>query len=735
MITNKKTVITFLIFDFSKGKFMQLQSSLPTLLSLLFLFNAQHIHAQIQSSAKSSSGTEIDWISPVEGTSFSEGDELSVEVGATDNGRVSKVRLYLDGRFVRQENIADYEWDSNKDSELSNLAVGPHTLRAEVTDNDDNVTTSSINFTVEAPDHGTNISWVSPIDGAAFIEGYALSVEVGATDNDGIANVMLYLNDHFVRQENSADYEWDSYKDSELANLAVGPHTLRAEVTDNDDNVTTSSINFTVEAPDHGTNISWVSPIDGAAFIEGYALSVEVGATDNDGIANVMLYLNDHFVRQENSADYEWDSYKDSELANLADGPHTLRAEVTDDDDNVTTSSINFTVEASDAQETPGTEETPDLEGFPRLDTRFYVPTDIIEGSFNGEYSVSAGDRIMIKNGVYSPGDVRFKGAGTANNPAIFYAETAGKVYFEGEVHFEISGAYITLEGFNFDGNEYEGDPAGYVFRFEDCTGCRLTNSQLVKYTTNDGSKNYEVVINSNGVLIDYNNFAEKGGSIQFNVEASSSSKNNVFRANYWGNTPDGSSLIRMGISSSQEHDTHNLVEYNYFDEVTVDDAELLSIKSGSNVIRKNTLINIGKPIVLRHGKGNEVSGNYITGSSCIRIIDSEHLIKNNYCDSQSYSLNFQYGDSDSHYNLPVESAIVEGNIFKGGKIYASKTKYPDEPEGIELIDNIFDNADIDLDDDMYEETDSTFTSNYEVPEVPVSRDQVGATYGISRNY
>ncbi|MFT6265777.1 MAG: hypothetical protein ACJAWS_001927, partial [Oleiphilaceae bacterium] len=391
MITNKKTVITFLIFDFSKGKFMQLQSSLPTLLSLLFLFNAQHIHAQIQSSAKSSSGTEIDWISPVEGTSFSEGDELSVEVGATDNGRVSKVRLYLDGRFVRQENIADYEWDSNKDSELSNLAVGPHTLRAEVTDNDDNVTTSSINFTVEAPDHGTNISWVSPIDGAAFIEGYALSVEVGATDNDGIANVMLYLNDHFVRQENSADYEWDSYKDSELANLAVGPHTLRAEVTDNDDNVTTSSINFTVEAPDHGTNISWVSPIDGAAFIEGYALSVEVGATDNDGIANVMLYLNDHFVRQENSADYEWDSYKDSELANLADGPHTLRAEVTDDDDNVTTSSINFTVEASDAQ------ETPDLEGFPRLDTRFYVPTDIIEGSFNGEYSVSAGDRIMIK--------------------------------------------------------------------------------------------------------------------------------------------------------------------------------------------------------------------------------------------------------------------------------------------------------------------------------------------------
>jgi hypothetical protein len=631
MITNKKTVITFLIFDFSKGKFMQLQSSLPTLLSLLFLFNAQHIHAQIQSSAKSSSGTEIDWISPVEGTSFSEGDELSVEVGATDNGRVSKVRLYLDGRFVRQENIADYEWDSNKDSELSNLAVGPHTLRAEVTDNDDNVTTSSINFTVEAPDHGTNISWVSPIDGAAFIEGYALSVEVGATDNDGIANVMLYLNDHFVRQENSADYEWDSYKDSELANLA--------------------------------------------------------------------------------------------------DGPHTLRAEVTDDDDNVTTSSINFTVEASDAQ------ETPDLEGFPRLDTRFYVPTDIIEGSFNGEYSVSAGDRIMIKNGVYSPGDVRFKGAGTANNPAIFYAETAGKVYFEGEVHFEISGAYITLEGFNFDGNEYEGDPAGYVFRFEDCTGCRLTNSQLVKYTTNDGSKNYEVVINSNGVLIDYNNFAEKGGSIQFNVEASSSSKNNVFRANYWGNTPDGSSLIRMGISSSQEHDTHNLVEYNYFDEVTVDDAELLSIKSGSNVIRKNTLINIGKPIVLRHGKGNEVSGNYITGSSCIRIIDSEHLIKNNYCDSESYSLNFQYGDSDSHYNLPVESAIVEGNIFKGGKIYASKTKYPDEPEGIELIDNIFDNADIDLDDDMYEETDSTFTSNYEVPEVPVSRDQVGATYGISRNY
>jgi hypothetical protein len=98
------------------------------------------------------SGTEIDWISPVEGASFSEADELYVELGATDNGSISNVRLYLDDHFVRQENIADYEWDSYKDSELANLAVSPHRLRAEVTDDDDNVTTSSINFTVEASD-------------------------------------------------------------------------------------------------------------------------------------------------------------------------------------------------------------------------------------------------------------------------------------------------------------------------------------------------------------------------------------------------------------------------------------------------------------------------------------------------------------------------------------------------------------------------------------------------------
>lgn len=700
--------------------------------------------------------TDIDWISPSNGEVYFVGDDLSVEVGAYNNNGIANVKLFLDNHFVRQENTADYEWDSNKDSKLANLTIGTHTLRAEVTDNKNNITTSSINIFVEQPNNSSNIKWVIPTDGSVITDDDPIYVEVDATDNDGVDNVKLYIDNQFIRQENTADYEWNSIKDEVLANLSAGLHTLKAEVTDNNGNITSSNIHFTIETSKVSTNISWITPSDGDVLSVGDPLSVEVGATNKNGIDNVKLYLDGQFVRQENNAAYEWDTTKDSELANISVGPHTLTAEVTDNDFNVTTSSINFSVDPANSvpnptpTQTPITnptntptpsptfppptqEQTPGLENFPRLNTRNFVPTEVISGSFDNEYSVSAGDKIMIKNGVYSPGDVKIMGAGSAENPAIFYAETPGEVYFEGEAHFEISGAYITLEGFNFDGNKYKGDSAGYVLRFEDCNGCRLTNSQLVNYTTNDGSKNYEVVIDSNGVLIDYNNFAEKGGSIQFNVKASSSSKNNIFRANYWGNTPDGSSLIRMGLSSSQEYETHNIIEYNYFDEVTVDDAELLSIKSSSNKIRNNTLINIGKPIVLRHGTGNEVSGNYITGQSCIRIIDSEHVIKNNYCDSESYSLNFQHGDSDSHYNHPVESAIIEGNIFKGGKIYDSKTKYPDAPEGIEFIDNIFDDAYIDLDSDMYTEKGSAYTDNYNVPEIPVSRDQVGASYGISR--
>ncbi|MGR5543374.1 chondroitinase-B domain-containing protein, partial [Vibrio campbellii] len=63
---------------------------------------------------------------------------------------------------------------------------------------------------------------------------------------------------------------------------------------------------------------------------------------------------------------------------------------------------------------------------------------------------------------------------------------------------------------------------------------------------------------------------------------------------------------------------------------------ELISIKSGGNVIGGNTIFESAALISLRHGKANVVDSNVIIGNEKrltggIRIYDEDHVIKNNY--------------------------------------------------------------------------------------------------------
>ncbi|MBN2802130.1 MAG: hypothetical protein JXR91_03450 [Deltaproteobacteria bacterium] len=174
-----------------------------------------------------------------------ETDISYVKVNAADSDGISNVKLYINGVFIRQENVAPYEWSSSKDSKLANLNSGTYTLKAVAADKLGNVKDASI-FVIAGDEIDSDVddpevSFATPLNNDE-VDTNISYVKVNASDSDGISNVKLYINGVFIRQENVTPYEWSSSKDSRLANLNNGTYTLKAVAADTLGNTTEKSI-------------------------------------------------------------------------------------------------------------------------------------------------------------------------------------------------------------------------------------------------------------------------------------------------------------------------------------------------------------------------------------------------------------------------------------------------------------------------------------------------------------
>ncbi|NNL94725.1 MAG: DUF5060 domain-containing protein [Xanthomonadales bacterium] len=114
------------------------------------------------------------FLTPTDGQQFDEGVDLFVEVSASDSdGSVSNVRLYLDGNFVRQENVDPYQWNPTQDPVFAGMAPGNYTLRADATDDDGETTQVSIGIIVNPsnPTVETDHQAIADIPGAGTVTG------------------------------------------------------------------------------------------------------------------------------------------------------------------------------------------------------------------------------------------------------------------------------------------------------------------------------------------------------------------------------------------------------------------------------------------------------------------------------------------------------------------------------------------------------------------------------------
>jgi poly(beta-D-mannuronate) lyase len=109
----------------------------------------------------------------------------------------------------------------------------------------------------------------------------------------------------------------------------------------------------------------------------------------------------------------------------------------------------------------------------------------------------------------------------------------------------------------------------------------------------------------------------------------------------------NGAETIRFGLSGLSMSKGLGIIERNLFVRC-VGENEMLSIKSGSNVIQDNTLLDSpGAQLTLRHGNENIVRRNYLHGTDGIRVFGDRNRVDSNYLEGNTGAIQIGNGDGE----------------------------------------------------------------------------------------
>ncbi len=293
--------------------------------------------------------------------------------------------------------------------------------------------------------------------------------------------------------------------------------------------------------------------------------------------------------------------------------------------------------------------------------------------------SLSPGDEIIWKNGTYTSQSIQFtNGNGTSSNPIILKAETPGGVIFNGESGVEISSDYVILEGFTFTGvgkSNYVQFRKGTSYaNYSKIRNCAFDDLSLATGDENFTKHRWIVLYGTNNSIenCSFLNKKTAGAGIlvelEYNLPITNAVNHQIINNYFYNITPKDdllsnsgdSETIRIGSSGEQTTNANVLVENNYFVEADGEN-EIITNKSSNNQFLHNTFRRCRGSLVLRHGAGARVEGNFFLGenkakSGGIRISDSNHIVVNNYIQDLDNSGSFNNGIT-----------LMGGNTASGG--------------------------------------------------------------------
>jgi poly(beta-D-mannuronate) lyase len=329
--------------------------------------------------------------------------------------------------------------------------------------------------------------------------------------------------------------------------------------------------------------------------------------------------------------------------------------------------------------------------------------------------SAKAGDTIVLRNGVWQNTLLELTCMGTEAAPIVVKAQTPGQVQLSGQSSLRLGGDYIVVQGLLFT-NGYAPQGAVWELRAGNrlANHCRITQCAISNFSpANRMRENYWVALYGKHNRIDHCRFADKTnlGVLMAVILTDDRSRENYHRidSNRFGPRrplgSNGGEIIRIGVSEHCTYNSNTLVAHNLFDRCD-GEAEIVSIKSGANIVRGNVFTECQGAVVLRHGNNNTVEGNLFTGNGKagtggVRIINEGNWVVNNYfyaCRGEAFRapLVVMNGvpNSPPHRYLPVRNTLIAHNTFVNCSPFSlgegADAERTVAPSDVHVLNNIF---------------------------------------------
>lgn len=309
------------------------------------------------------------------------------------------------------------------------------------------------------------------------------------------------------------------------------------------------------------------------------------------------------------------------------------------------------------------------------------------QAAFNDAVAnAKAGDVLVLANGVWNDFEILFTGEGTEDAPIYLTAETKGEVILTGQSNLRLAGEYLEVSGLVFkDGYT----PTQEVISFRAGKDKLANHSRVTEVVVDNFNQperqevDFWVMMYGKNNRFDHNHLIGKRNkgvtmAVRLNTEASQGNHHQIDH-NYFGPRPilgsNGGETLRIGTSHYSLTNSHTVVENNYFDRAD-GELEIISSKSGKNVIRDNTFFESRGTLTMRHGNDTLVEGNVFFGNNVdhtggIRVINGGQIVRNNYMEGLKGTrfggaLVVMNGVPNSPINRyhQVKDAVIENNTL-----------------------------------------------------------------------
>jgi poly(beta-D-mannuronate) lyase len=312
------------------------------------------------------------------------------------------------------------------------------------------------------------------------------------------------------------------------------------------------------------------------------------------------------------------------------------------------------------------------------------------------------GDVIELADGDYVGDDCVLAAKGSAETPIIVRAAQLGGARVISPI--KIASDFLVLEGIRFE------EGGGLIV---DGIGCKILRCVMNDVQT---GKWIRVLAGSKGIEIAYCRFENKTNNRErdrgcqlLQVRVRNDREKHHIHHNHFLDVPVGKS--NNGYETLQLITEKNpfdpapgvcgtVIETNLFERCS-GEAEIISVKANENVLRNNTFRASAGSLVLRHGHGNVVSGNFFFGdgeprAGGVRMQGKDQVVVNNLFRSlRSFGVGMMDGTPDDLY-IRTERALVAFNTMigcsPGLRVGINHSKHPNgtAPKDCVIANNVF---------------------------------------------